>query len=270
MSAIERSVAPQVPTQPRITLWPASGPRRLSAHVVTPSAPDHSLAPLVAVHGIRRGAKVFARGLAAEAERTGRVVIAPLFSEADWPAYQRVVRKGRADLALLALIGELRGAGIIRAKRVRLTGFSGGAQFVHRFAMLYPEQIEKLITSSAGWYTFPDQERFPYGLKDREGRRNQWGSYMAARLKDFLALPIEVCVGSADNRPDGNTRSNDIVDPQQGEDRTMRAVRWSIALEKAALARGIAPRIGLHILDGCAHSLKRCLRDGGLDRIAMA
>ena len=46
--------------------------------------------------------------------------------------------------------------------RVDLVGFSGGAQFAHRFAMLYPGCVRRVVVAAAGWYTYIDPSRpFP-------------------------------------------------------------------------------------------------------------
>ncbi len=195
-------------------------------------------------------------------------MIAPLFDEKDWPRYQQVVRGGRADLALLDLMEELRLEGIWRAPRLALAGYSGGAQFAHRFAMLYPHLVERLTVAAAGWYTFPENAAFPYGLGAAGGRNGQWGPRIAAALDAFLAVPVAVCVGSADSTPDENTRRRPELDRQQGADRLTRATRWVEALTAAAAARGMPSRARLHVLEGCGHDFGQCVARG-LPEIAL-
>ena len=138
----------------------------LSCWLALPPEISIDAPPLVAVHGIRRGARDQASHFAARAAALGRPVIAPLFDVKAWPRYQQVVHRERADLALLALMTELRLAGIWRTRSFELFGYSGGAQFAHRFAMLYPHLVERLTVASAGWYTFPDnRRRYPYGTR---------------------------------------------------------------------------------------------------------
>ncbi len=166
----------------------------LSCWIAHPRFPTPQRPPLVAIHGIRRGAEDQAALLAARAAAQGRSVIAPLFDEASWPRYQQVVRKGRADRALIALMQALRREGLWRTERFALTGFSGGAQFAHRFAMLHPRMVAELSVASAGWYTFPDDAVFPYGMGNRPNRWPDWGERFAANLDCFLSLPIRVAV----------------------------------------------------------------------------
>ena len=248
---------------------PGSGRKGLTCWLALPDEISPEASPLVAVHGIRRGARQQAALYAARAAATGRPVIAPLFDKRKWPRYQQVVHRERADLALLGLMNELRLAGIWQTRSFELTGYSGGAQFAHRFALLYPHLVSRLTVASAGWYTFPDEAAFPYGLSARSDGSDDWGPRMEAGLDRFLCLPIQVSVGSEDCLQDPNTRSGPEIDRQQGLDRVTRAARWAEALRQAAVARGIAPRIDLSVLPGCGHDFRTCIEKGGLDRLTL-
>jgi poly(3-hydroxybutyrate) depolymerase len=255
---------PRSRVERRLVFKPAANDGALDCWLALPEFIDADARPLVAVHGIRRGAEEQAALLAARAAAQGRVVIAPLFDAERWPRYQRLGRRQRADLALLGLLQGLHGECIASAERFDLFGFSGGAQFAHRFAMLHPERIGRLCVASAGWYTFPDAAAYPYGLGQRPGRDDACALRMQARLDAFLRLPIDVCVGARDNRRDANTRSGAAIDRQQGRDRRARASRWSEGLAIEAAVRGIAPRITLSVLSGVGHNFRNCVRRGGL------
>jgi len=121
------------------------GRHGLAAWVTPATAPGPDLTPPIAVHGIGRGARDQAAAFAARASALGRPVIAPEFGVVRWPLSQQAVRKGRAGRVLLALIEAVRRAAICRTARVDLFGYSGGTQFVHRFAMLHPHLVRWLI-----------------------------------------------------------------------------------------------------------------------------
>ena len=248
---------------------PAKGRGALGCWLALPHEISADAPPLVAIHGIRRRAQVQAELFGARATALGRPVIAPLFDERSWRRYQQVVRNKRADLALLALMMELRLADIWRTRTFELVGYSGGGQFVHRFAMLYPQLIARLTVVSAGWFTFPDDAAFPYGLAARPGRSDDWGPRLAAGLNRFLRLPIQVCVGAHDNVSDAHTRSTPEIDRQQGPDRMARAKRWVSALREAAVARGIDPCVSFEVLPNSGHDFHDCVRQGGLDRLVL-
>lgn len=123
----------------------------LQALVIEPSGPVVG-PPIVAVHGISRNIGEHRDAFAPVADRLGRRLVLPLFAHGH-RGYQRLRgRRGepRADQRLWALLDSMGEDG-----DVDLVGFSGGAQFAHRAAMVTPARVRSLATISAGWYTFP-------------------------------------------------------------------------------------------------------------------
>ncbi len=236
------------------------GPRALDCWIARPAAPRPDAPPLVAIHGIGRGAREMAEIFAVRAAAQGRTVIAPLFDEERWNGYQRAVAPRRADRALLALLDELTTEGLVASGPRDLAGYSGGAQFAHRFAMLYPRRLRRLSVCAAGWWTMPDGAAFPYGLS------GEWGARLAAGLDRFLALDIRVSVGGADDVPDPAMRASPALDAAQGGDRVSRARAWVAALRAMAARRGIPdPRLSLTVLPGAGHDFSACAEAGLVD-----
>ncbi|MEM6974564.1 MAG: hypothetical protein AAF577_17415 [Pseudomonadota bacterium] len=279
--------------EPAYTLcrWPAGADGALGAWIAVPSQRLPEAPPLIAVHGIKRSAMAMASGFAAAAAARGRVVVAPEFTKEAWPQYQQVVRQGRADKALLSLLAACRAAGFWHGGRLDLVGYSGGAQFAHRFAMLYPHLVGRLTLVAAGWYTFPDGAAFPYGLatrSDAAGRSagfsaefragfrtghsagcSEWGARMAEGLEAYLARPIRIVVGQSDTQSDEYLRRGGDLDAQQGCSRLQRAITYAAALRRAADARGIIPDIACAVLPGAGHDLQQCLGGHRLARLAL-
>ena len=56
----------------------------------------------------------------------------------------------------------------IETERVLLVGFSGGAQFVHRFMYLYPERLKAVAVVSPGRTTKLSEEPWPAGVGDAQ------------------------------------------------------------------------------------------------------
>lgn len=138
--------------------------RRLSADprqqyfVSLPRRIAHGVSLLVCVHGISRNAEEHAAAFAERAANRGLVVVAPLFERERFPDYQRLGRRGRgarADLALDAIVSEVGATAGVDVERFYLTGFSGGAQFAHRYAFAFPHRVAALALAAADWYTFP-------------------------------------------------------------------------------------------------------------------
>lgn len=253
----------------RLEYRPANQPGALACWLAVPDHADPAAPPLVAVHGIRRGADEQASLFASRAAASGRYVIAPFFDKDNWPTYQRLGGASRSDLALLSLLEQLRQERVAGSGEFDLFGFSAGAQFAHRFAMLHPEMLRRLYVASAGWYTFPDGAAYPYGLGERAGRATEMANSMQDKLEAFLRLPIRVCVGARDNVRDANTRSGWAIDQQQGPDRLTRASRWAEAVRSASAARGIMPRVTLSVLPGVGHDFRKSMTRGGLGAVVL-
>ena len=244
---------------------PGDGRSAPPAWIVQPSGPRRG-PPIVAVHGNTRNAAAIAARLAARADLCGRALIAPLFAEDAFPGYQRAVGRRRPDRALLTLLDALRLEGQLGDGPVDLAGFSGGAQFAHRFAWLYPHRVGRLTAAAAGWWTFPDAAPFPYGLG--EGAFGDAHRWFRANAAAFLDREIAVAVGEADCVPDPQTRSSAALDAQQGTDRLTRARRWTASLRAAAERLGLEPRVSLSVLPGAGHDVLDCA-DAGLDALIL-
>ncbi|SIO54628.1 hypothetical protein SAMN05444722_3390 [Rhodovulum sp. ES.010] len=221
---------------------------------------------VVAVHGITRGVKEMVSHLLPRARATGRALVVPHFDAAHWPRYQRAACRNRADWALLRLMAALRSEGRIDAGPFDLSGFSGGAQFAHRFAWLYPSMVERLCITAPGWWTFPHADMaWPEGIATAP-RKSSHGFQMRANLRRLLDRRIVVCVGSDDVARDANLRQGASIDARQGANRVERARRWCAAAEARARDEGLTPAISLRLLQGCGHSFVDCVARGGLDR----
>ncbi len=220
-------------------------------------AVDDPASPLlIAVHGISRNAEEHARAFHETARRRGWTVMAPLFDAARHPDYQRLGRRGhRADLALLAALADLEARRGRPVRRFVLFGFSGGAQFAHRFALAWPHLVDALFLAAAGWYTMPDPDlRYPYGIAPCRRLPD-----LVFRLEPFLRRPIRVFVGSEDTERDETVRTGTRIDTLQGTNRLERARRWCAALEEAARRRGLTVDLALHLLPSAGHDFAACV-----------
>ena len=255
-----------------LVFLPASTTHGLGCWLAMPDRLDPMLPPLVAVHGVRRGARNQARQFMARAAEQGRMVIAPLFDEQNWPGYQRVVANGqRADLALLQALEVVSFLTGVRTRQVQLFGYSGGAQFVHRFAMLHPDRVDRLCVCAAGWYTWASDtaQAFPVGLGQRLSRGSDVGQLAQSHLERFLRLPINVVVGEFDNQSDELTRRSSELDATQGPHRLERARRWVQQLRSLALDRGLQSQAHLTVLPGAGHDFRQCMASGALAALTM-
>lgn len=228
-----------------------------------PKRIDPTLPTLVCVHGISRNALEHVFAFRQQADNLGFAVIAPVFDSGAYRGYQTLGSKfGWSALsAFTALLDEAAETTGGRVRAANLLGFSGGGQFVHRFAMARPERVRAFAVSSAGWYTFPNEAaRYPLGVAGP--------SAPGLDLSAFLKLPMLVMVGSADRNRDATLRQGRKIDALQGADRVERAKRWTAAVNDAARVRGLAPPAAFIELPGAAHSFADCARSGLVGRAA--
>ena len=233
-----------------------------------PTAAEAGAPLFVGVHGISRNAEELAQRFAGQCEEYNVVLVAPYFSQGHSTDYQRLGRTGkgpRADAALHSILEEMAWLTGAEAARVHLFGFSGGAQFAHRYTMAYPHRVAAAVVAAAGWYTLPDpRKRFPYGIRatrDLPGVRFD--------PEEFLRVPITVMVGEQDVST-ADLRSTRRV-ARQGGDRVERARNWVTSMQAAARACRIEPRTSLEVIPGGNHSFTALMDSGGLgDRVFAA
>ncbi len=218
---------------------------------------------LVTIHGIERMALQHAVRFSALAEKHGFIVLAPMFSKARIPRYQRLERGPDGDCPAAAL--ELTADHVQRAiglapVPLRLFGYSGGAQFAMRYTMVGSLPVARLALAAPGWFTMPDtQHAFPYGLGDApvlEGR--------VADLDRLLSIPVLLTVGADDTRRDRSLNRNALVEASQGKTRLERAHRWYDAITVAVRARGMTLLTQLKLLPGAGHDFNDNMQSHGL------
>lgn len=226
--------------------------------VYVPSGGGH-LAPLVVtVHGISRNAQDHAALFASYCENHRAVLVAPHFPEDRFADYQRLGRTGlgdRADVALDAIIREVASLTSAATARMYLFGYSGGAQFAHRYAMAHPQRVNRLVLSAAGWYTFPDTSKpFPYGIQPSPRLPG-----VNFDLEEFLRIPIWIFVGERDDES-ANPRRSKRIDRQQGSTRVERARKWVAAMKSAAEAYGFDSLVSYHEVAAIDHDFERFMK----------
>ena len=227
-----------------------------------------STPPVVVVHGIQRQVENMAQLMKSRAAEIERTIILPHFDLRHWKRYQQAACASRSDIALLSLMNALLREGRVAKGRYDLSGFSGGAQFAHRFAWMHPNAVNRVCLTAPGWLTFPDARvAWPYGTGATQARRGVAGYWLQANLHRFLDREIVVRVGAEDTMRDANLRAGPAIDAQQGRTRVDRAHNWVRAMRHAADKVGLRHRISFEILEGCGHSFEACVLQARLDQM---
>ncbi len=222
---------------------------------------------LVTVHGISRNALEQITAFTELAERCGAVLMAPLFKKSDFRDYQRLGRWGRrADHMLDHILAEVRRLTAAHTEQVHLFGYSGGAQFVHRYAMAYPGRVKSAAVAAAGWYTFPDPtQNYPYGIRPTTESLD-----LGFEPERFLQVSMHVWVGECDILRDASLRQSKRVDQQQGLNRVERARCWVDAMRVAAQHANLDTPYSMTLLPDSNHSFRRCIKRGQLAKRVFA
>jgi pimeloyl-ACP methyl ester carboxylesterase len=257
-----------VPRRGTLTLRRVHGDAALCYYVYVPESRLRTQMPvLVSVHGISRNAREHGRAFAAFAEHYGLAIVLPLFTKDFYPDFQRLgIDGGRhPDTALDAMLADVGALLGIDAGRFTLFGYSGGAQFAHRYALVNPERVAALVLASAGWYTWPTDERaFPLGLP-----ANPLRPELVCRLDGFLAIPLCVLIGARDTERDHSLRRSRWIDRFQGRNRLERARAWFAELQRIAASRGIQRQAELCVLEAADHDFVDAVERDAINRRAV-
>jgi len=236
----------------------------LPCHVFVPSEQHSEQRVLVSVHGVSRNVEEHIELLRPYANKYGVVLIAPMFADDRFRDYQRLGRKAqgpRADLALIRLLNELGRLIGVDTSCVDMFGFSGGAQFVHRFAMAHPIRVRRLSLGAAGWYTMPDKDLpYPYGVGDPSGLD-------AVRLNIAAAARLQtlVLVGEKDDcAEDEELNRSKRICRSQGDNRRQRAQSWTSAMKAYSSGKGEPANTRMVVLPGVDHSFREAVLHGNL------
>ncbi len=221
---------------------------------------------MVCIHGISRNAEEQIKAFSEQAARHDFVIIAPRLRKKDFGGYQRL-EKGEAGYtpvdALDMILQDVEQIFKVNTSQFSLFGYSGGAQFAHRYALFYPQRLNKLVICAAGWFTFPDpDEVFPYGLKNAPENMPD----LSQTVNDFLSLPIRVLVGEYDKIKDPGLNRRKRINHQQGYHRLDRAKRWLNAIQQSCDDKQIDSDLRFITIRACGHSFENCARLGDLSQ----
>jgi pimeloyl-ACP methyl ester carboxylesterase len=222
--------------------------------------------PIVVVHGASSSPSLLFEALLPLASTHDRPLLAPTFRGSSGEGYQQLAADGEPLGAVRTLEDALGRASARlghRIEQIDLFGFSGGAQFAHRYALVRPHRVRRYAIAGAGWYTRLDATRpFPQGIG---ASRRTGGRHID--VEAFLRIPGCVIAGERDVSREGRLRTTRRIDEEQGEHRLARALRWVDHVGYEAACRGLLPPVRFHLLPTTGHSFKDAMLNGGLGEV---
>lgn len=216
---------------------------------------------VVSIHGLSRNADSHFNLNMPFALENDAILVVPYFSSESFQGYNCLgVNPGekRADKAFLDMLEEVSEILEMEMEKIYLLGYSAGAQFVHRFSMLYPEKIEKLVVQAAGFYTMPNSsKKFPDGCDTSELE-----DIPAVNLEKFLQIPTYLFVGEEDILRTPNLRQDEFVDSTQGMTRVERGEKWLNTVKNMARERKLETPYGFKTIPKSGHGFEVCMENG--------
>jgi len=211
---------------------------------------------IVAVHGSSRNAREQRDAFACLAEAQGCFVLAPVFpiemdQQVPDEAYKHIVGGSRRyDRILLDMIDEFAGQVGLSFSRIVFFGFSGGAQYCHRFFYAHPRRVDALALVAPGYTTLPRRDSdWWVGWRDFH---EIFGH--EPDVAEMTRTPVLILCGQDDTAP-AEVYSRDELGLSQeayaryGRNRVQRAAR----LHEELCALGICAQLSL--LQGSGHSM---------------
>ena len=126
-------------------------------------------------------------------------------------------------------------------------GFSAGSQFAHRYLLFSDDiQVDRVVLGGAGWYTFLNNEPYPYGMRNMpiERERYEW----------YLSREVLFILGAKDNDPNHESLNNSKGAKQQGSNRFERGQNYFKNLVIFSEENEIAFRWRYKVIDDLDHS----------------
>ena len=197
--------------------------RPIRVYTFRPRTCDTKCPILFVMHGVKRNASDYRDQWQEHAERHNLLVVAPEFSQKDWPRAANYNLGGVAEnanpekwtfAAIEHLFDEMRDGQADYA----IFGHSAGGQFVHRMLLMRPDsRVSVYIAGNPGWYALPEwrkeksQAAYPYSLVgSRSGE---------AEVRKALGKRLVLLHGENDNDPDDENLNKSDGAMKQGAGR---------------------------------------------------
>jgi len=178
---------------------------------------------LFIIHGASRNVERYLKASSDNVKNKNVILVAPFFSKKYFPNYQtlgmskssgKIINDTKKHLtnSISSFYTFFKSKYGLVSETYRIYGFSGGSQFVHRYLMYGDDKrIEKAAIGSAGWYTFLNNDPFPFGTKNMPIQRS--------RYEWFLSREVLFILGEDDDDPRHSALNTNKSAKKQGKHR---------------------------------------------------
>ena len=155
---------------------------------------------LFIIHGASRDVEKYLNQWIEEPQDKNVILVAPHFTKENYPYFAtlgmatssgRTIKNQSNHLrdSVSSFYNYFQSKYNLKTNSYLIFGFSAGSQFVHRYLM-YGEDMraEKVVLGSAGWYTFLNNEPFPYGIRNMPLERERFEWFLSRKLLFVLGV----------------------------------------------------------------------------------
>lgn len=225
---------------------------------VTPKLINQDTEVLFIIHGSSRDARGYLELWLEKSKNMNVILIAPHFTKIHFPYYStlgmathsgKIIEDDNKLLnnSLSNFYSYFKNKYKLENANYRVFGFSGGSQFVHRYLMYgVDKNISRAALGSAGWYTFINDDKFPYGIKTMplESGRIEW----------FLSRKVLFFLGDKDDDSKHKTLNKALGAMKQGSHRYDRGLNYFDSLTSIGERFDIPFRWSFKLIKGVGHN----------------
>ena len=217
------------------------------------------------IHGASRDVKRYLEAWLEQSKDKNVILVAPFFSKDSFQYYNtlglasssgKTFKNSKTKLtnSISSFFTFFKSKYDLKTETYRIFGFSGGSQFVHRY-MMYgtDERVELAAIGSAGWYTFLNNEPFPFGITNMPVDKN--------RLDWFLSKEVLFIVGKNDNDPNHSSLNSNYGAKKQGAHRHQRGESYFNNLINYAEINEMPFRWRFRSVEGLDHNIEEMTKN---------
>ena len=217
------------------------------------------------IHGASRDVKRYLEAWLEQSKDKNVILVAPFFSKDSFKYYNTLGlasssgetfknSKTKLTNSISSFFTFFKSKYDLKTETYRIFGFSGGSQFVHRY-MMYgkDERVEMAAIGSAGWYTFLNNEPFPFGITNMPVDKK--------RLDWFLSREVLFILGKNDNDPNHFSLNSNYGAKKQGAHRHQRGESYFNNLINYADINEVPFRWRFRSVEGLDHNIEEMTKN---------
>ena len=213
---------------------------------------------LFVIHGNSRNAMGYLEKWIPFVKNKNVVVVAPLFTKESYRYFALLqsasssgkINKNSDDYlnnSISLFFNFFKNKFLLSNNTYKMYGHSAGAQFTHRYMLLGDDyRISNAVIANAGWYTFLNGSKFPYGIQDAPI------NISSERVRWFMSSKTTLLIGSSDVGLQSLNTSKGAM--KQGNNRLERANNYFSSLVLSGEENRIPFRWNFHLIKDVAHS----------------